>query len=489
MVQITGKISGNITGLVRATPDHPFIDNSTNPPTLVVSAYEATITSSTFTLTLPQTQNLQGVGSEGVTYKWELFETRSVISYYLLDGTTYIGPVHQWATDSKWYTGSVHDTTSRLLDRVVANQNIPIQDPFHAIAPDSATPVPFTSLIGIPSQFPWFDIGLSRLAELLTTVATYRDRISSKFAIRGAYAVNTIYSLNDIVSFNGNSYVWRSATPAQNQQPPTTGDNANWLMIAAKGATGGTGAQIVGYNATNWTGSSEAAARGDVRDAIASIPNPDLSNYLTVAAGLPRNNPVMTGAVKRPALAFPVAGGEKGTEVPTAQYVEDAIASLGTGKLPSPLIFAKRASVITLGQDVRSTVIWNPRVINQGAILDSNGIITIAEAGSYLFMVSLQATITGNYQSSQGQVQIRYRSILANVGTGIDAGDFFNYTYGATQATFTNKQQGFRLEQLSAGTTLDIDVTTTAIGASSVISSSQIDGSAANNYLMVWRVA
>jgi hypothetical protein len=487
MVQITGKLNGSITGLVRATPDHPFVDASTNPPTLVVTVYEAAITNSSFTITLPQTQNLQG--GEGVTYKWELFQTQTVTTYYLLDGTVYSGPTHLWATDSRYYTGSNHDTTSRLLDRVVANQNIPIQDPFHAIAPDSATPVPFTSLIGIPSQFPWFDIGLSRLAELLTTIATYRDRISSKFAIRGAYAANTIYSLNDIVSFNGNSYVWRNATPAQNQQPPTTGDNANWLMIAAKGSPGGTGAQLVGYNSTNWTGSSEAAARGDVKDAIASIPNPDLRNYLTITDGLPRNNAVMTGTSKRAALTYPVADTEKGTEIPTAKYVEDAIASLGTGKLPTPLIFAKRASVITLGQDVRSTVVWNPRVINQGALLDSNGIITIAEAGSYLFTVSLQATITGNYQSSQGQVQIRYRSILSIISAGVDAGDFFNYCYGSTQATFTNKQQGFRLEQLSAGTTLDIDVTTQAIGASNVISSSQVDGSAANNYLMMWRVA
>jgi|GEM_PF-3884819 hypothetical protein len=489
MVQITGKINGNITGLIRATPDHPFIDTTTNPDTLVLVAYEAAIASSTFTIILPQSQNIQN--GEGITYKWELFETKTVTTFYLLDGTVYNGPTHLWATDGKYYTGSTHDTTSRLLDRVQQQSNVSLQDPFHAIAPDSPTPVDFTTLLGIPSQSPWFDIGLSRLAELLTTVATYRDRISSKFVIKGAYTANTIYQLGDVVSFNGNSYVWRNATPAQNLSPPLTGDNVNWLMIAAKGAAGGTGAQIVGYNATTWTGSSEAAARGDVKDAIASIPNPDLSNYLTIAAGLPRSNPVMTGTAKRSVLTFPVAGGEKSTEIPTAQYVEDAIAALATSnKLPAPLIFARRSAAIALGQDNRQTVIWNPRVINAGNLLDANGIITIAETGAYLFFLSLQGSITGNYQSSQGQVQIRFRGILQNAGGAFDVGDFFTYTYGATQATFINKQSGFRFETgLSAGTTLRIDTITQAIGASSVISSSQIDASAANNYLIVWRVA
>ncbi|MEL6462976.1 MAG: hypothetical protein AAFQ91_32970, partial [Cyanobacteria bacterium J06621_15] len=88
-------------------------------------------------------------------------------------------------------------------------------------------------------------------------------------------------------------------TPSANNPPPTTGNNAYWVMIAQKGEPGGTGAQIIGYNPTTWSGSSEAAARGDVVDAIQSIPNPDLSNYLTVAAGLPRNNPVMTANLFR----------------------------------------------------------------------------------------------------------------------------------------------------------------------------------------------
>jgi hypothetical protein len=200
----------------------------------------------------------------------------------------------------------------------------------------------------------------------------------------------------------------------------------------------------------------------------------------------------MTGSSKRSTLTYPVATADKATELPTAQYVEDAITALAaTGaKLPSPMTFGKRTASQSIGQDGRVTVVWNPRTINVGAALDANGILTIPENGNYLFWVALQATITGNYQSSQGQVQIRYRAILRDITNALDFGDFFNYTYGATQAAFTNKQSGLRLELgLVAGQQLRVDATTQAIGATSVISSSQVDGSTENNNLIVWKVS
>lgn len=492
MVAIAGKVNQSITGTVRATPVSPFIDYSQSPTVLVSLPIEAAITNGSFTITVPQSQFLAPVitvVTEGIPYKWELFQTVSTFTFYFLDGSVYSGATHLY-TDSIYYTGSVHDATSKRLDRVATTTSTAFQNPFYAIAPNSSTTVDFSTLIAISAEKPYLDISAYRISELLTTVSTYRDRISAKFNVRGNYATNTYYVLNDLVAYNGSSYLWINATSAQNVAPPASGSDSNWLQIAAKGAAGGTGAQIVGYS-SSWSGSSEAASRGDVYQGISSIPNPDLSNYLTVSAGLPRANAVMTGTSKRATLTYPVASADKATEIPTAQYVEDAIAALAvSNRLPTPLIFARRSSVLTLGQDVRSTVVWNPRVIYTDSLLNSSGVITIQDAGNYLFYLSLQASITGNYQSSQGQVQIRFRGILYNSGASVDAGDFFNYCYGATQATFQNKQQGFRLETgLSVGTTLTIDAATQVSGASSVISSSQIDGTQANNFFMMWRVA
>ncbi len=343
MTVINGRLNSGISGVVRFTPDAPFVDFTTTPSTLVSLPIEAAIANGSFSITVPQSQRQSptpGVVTEGITYAVLLLQTTSTYTFNFLDGTPYTGSTHLY-TDGLYYTGSVHDATSRRCDRVTTNVNQPVQDAFHAVVPDSATAIDFTSLMAIPIQQPYLDISAYRLAETMTTVPLYRDRISAKFNIKGAYAINTFYVLNDIATFNGNSYVWRNATSQQNQQPPTTGDNANWLMMAAKGSPGGTGAAIVGYNAANWAGSSEAAARSDVKDAITSIPNPDLSTYLTIAAGLPRSNPVMSGSVKRGQLTFPVAPADRATEIPTAQYIEDAIAQLTIGNLlPAPLIFA-----------------------------------------------------------------------------------------------------------------------------------------------------
>lgn len=488
MVVINGRLNGSITGLVRATPDVPFVDSTTSPPTLIVSAYEATITAGVFTITVPQSQNL---GNGSITYKWELFAQQSVTSFYLLDGTLFTGPTHQWVTDSKWYTGTVHDTTSRLLDRVVENKNVPIQQPFHAIAPDSASPVSFTSLQGIPSQTPWFDIGLARLADMLTTVALYRDRISAKFVVKGAYAANTTYQLNDVVTFNGNSYVYTNNTPSQNQQPPLTGDDANWLMIAAKGAPGGTGAQIVGYNATSWAGSAEAAARGDVRDAIASIPNPDLSAYLTVAAGLPRNNAVMTGTSKRAILNYPVAAGDRNTEIPTAQYVEDAIAAQGVGLLAKPVLWTKRITDQVVCNNQSSSgnvrVVWDSTQLGSANL--NNGVFTVPVAGNYLFYLGLLLQLQPN--SATEPVLSRNRAWLNNISASTELDSFFRAEQRLPYTVPALIQQGglILLTGLSAGTQLEVRASISYTnGATAYSNPSEVVGSVSNN-LIAWRVA
>lgn len=487
MPTIQGKLNGNISGRVRFTPTHPFIDSSTTPETLIINAIEATFANSEFTINVPQSQSLQG--GEAVTYKVEIEYLKGNTIYYKQDGTIWNAPVHQ-QPDGNWYTGATHTSESQLLDQVSKDEYLPLQNPFHAVIPDTTDMVDFTTLQGIPQLEPWLDIGIARLAELLTSVAKYRDRISSKLVIQGSYNAATTYEFGNVISFNGNGYVYSSNTPSANNPPPTTGNNAYWVMIAQKGEPGGTGAQIIGYNPTTWSGSSEAAARGDVVDAIQSIPNPDLSNYLTVAAGLPRNNPVMTGSAKRSVLNYPAPTEDLAQEIPTAQYVEQAIAQARISAIPKPIIFAKRASSITLGQNKKAKIIWNPRVIYDSTILDSNGIITIPEDGDYLFYLALKFVVIGNYQSNQGQQQFDCEGILYNQSSSADVGYICVERHNVGQATYVRYIQGMRYEpDISAGTQLIIQAGTYKIGtADYVISSSRVDSDAAHNYLLVWRV-
>ncbi|MBW4635035.1 MAG: hypothetical protein KME30_24980 [Iphinoe sp. HA4291-MV1] len=500
---VTGKLNSSITGLVRAVPDHIFYDSSTTPKTLVSLPYEASITAGQFSITLPQSQNLSGtpgITTEGITYSWFLFQSNSVVTFFLLDGTQYTGPYHQWTSgsgfDNQWYTGSVNDTLSRRLDRVASTQNVQIGDTIHAIVPDSATPVDFANLVAINAAQPYLDISLYRLAELLTTVQTYKDRISTKLVPTGAYNASKFYVFGEIASFNGNSYLWKNASSLQGQTPPLTGDDANWFMMAAKGAAGGTGAQIVGWNPTSWASSSEAAARGDVKDAIASVGNIDLSQYLKIADGAPRNNPVFTGNVKRGQLSYPVPTADLPTEVPTAKYVEDAIAaSAAAGRFAKPLVCTRRSANQTVCNTGSSsgtvTVVWDSTLL--GASYMSNGVFTVPAAGNYIFGVCLWVRTRANnaYEPTKMAVRAFLYSQSAGELEGLLRADLRS-TYSVHldyQAFGLSYQNG-----LSQGNQISVRAAISYTNGASAYNPdgdtpSAIMGSVAQNYLFIWRVA
>lgn len=496
MVVINGKINSTLSGIIRATPTHLFVDTSTTPATIVNQPYQSTISGGNFSITIPQSQNLTGqpsIKTEGVTYKFELLKSDTTTRYFLGNGNEYIGNVHQH-TDNLWYTGTLpHDAVNQSrLDRVDKIEYTSIQDPIYAVAPDSSTAIDFSTLISIPAQAPYLDISLYRIVEILTSNQIYKERISSKFNYRGTYSSTISYVINDIVSHNGNSYVWRNASSLTNQTPPVSGSDTNWLMIAAKGETGaGTTATIVGYNSTTWTGSNQAAARGDVKDAIASIPSPDMSNYYTKSEALPRNNAVMTGNSKRGVVSYPIAEAEKDTEIPTIRYVENTVTGLAFSRLGSPLVFARRINTQSVNLATRTTILWDNRVINTGTTLDTSGNFTVPANGDYIFYIKLFLTIVGVYAGNQTRCNMR--GILHSGSTEI--GDLFHDNFATVNDTWYVKREGWRYEPgLTQGEVYQLRylIESQSLGGSgsSGVSSTgnNIAASNVNNQLLIWRI-
>jgi hypothetical protein len=494
MTKIIGKLNSSLSGIIRATPTHTFVDTSTTPDTLVSLPYEAAINAGEFTITVPQSQNLGGTGitTESIAYKWELFKNDTAVTFFFLSGEKYEGPTHQHS-DTFYYTGSTHADNSIKLDRVSTTNLVLLQPAIYAIAPDSSVDIDFTTLVGIPNTPPYQNISLHRIADLITTVAAYRDRISSKFSPKGLYDANTFYAFGDVVRFNGNGYVWRNAASLKGQAPPMTGDNTNWMMISEKGTTGGTGAQIVGFSPTAWANSAEAAAREDVRAAIASVQPQDLSNYLTKAEGAPRANPTFTGNVKRGQLTYPVPTADKPTEIITAKYVEDAFAALATSsaKLPTPLIYARRNAQLAIGTSSYTVIPWDSIVTNTGNILNSVGDINISENGDYLMHCNLFMEVAGNIGANN--TRTIFDIVLSKYANSAFT-DIANLVYdneSSSAGAWRSRRQGWRyLDDAVAGEVYNIRA---RIGGGGVDATGNTIAPGGNggqaNYFVIWKVA
>ncbi len=497
MVTVTGKLNGNISGTVRWTADHVFYDNSTNPKTLVMLPIEAPIVAGAWTINVPQSQNLSGsnVPTEGITYLIQHFQDIVTTTFYFLSGTTYTGATHQH-TDTFWYTGSVHDVTSVRLDRIQTTTKQLLQPPVHTIAPDVQTTVDFATLVSIPASVPYLDISATRIAELLTTNATYINRISTKFNYKGDYNASTVYTLNDVINTAGNSFIWRNPSNLSGQTPPASGSNTNWQLLASKGDVGaGTTASIVGWNASAWAGSNQAAAREDVRAAIASVTfNVDLSPYALKSETAPKANAIFSGTLKRPALTYPVATAEKATEIPTAQYIEDALAATSLAKMPQPIVFVRRSSNQTIcndgGTSGTATVIWNDAVIGANLINGSSAFV-VPDTGSYIFGLMLQ--MRGRANNAYEQTKITMRGLLYQIGFG-ELGNFFRHDFRAVYSTFLDYQAfGFRFQvTLNQNTQVDVRANISYSNGANAYNPdgdtpSAIIGSSVQNYLLIWK--
>ncbi len=507
MVTIVGKLNQSVTGIIRATPDHPFVDSTTDPDTWVSLPYESAIANGEFSIAVPQSQNLyapNGVQAEGVTYKWELLKTGTAVTYQLLDGTPYEGTVNQW-TDNNWYTGSVYeDGVSRRLDRIETPVETALVEPVHAIAPDDTNDVQFTDLFGIPSQQPGWDIAIRRIAKLLIDTPEYRDAISSKLSFKGAYDAATAYLLGDVVSYNGGSYSYRNASSQAGQTPPIGTSNEFWQLISTKGDPGGTGATIIGYG-SNWDGSAEAAARNDVYDEIEILrnliagSNPDLSAYLTIASAqadyAPKIDPIFSGSnVERAAIAYPGTGIDRTTEIPTMDWVDSAIANRNL--LGRPLLILSRNAQQNFTAGTRGSIVWDTQtLVSPDLSYDGvTGQITFNVSGRFYFSLQLDCYVASSPSVGRALLEAFVTRISPNAGD-IAAIAKLNLASTANLSFLTGLEGNHLMLDgiISSGDVVEIQyvISSLASGISSSASAHRIASGGngeSRNRLVIWKV-
>lgn len=504
MPVVQGRFNkADLAGKVVFTPQMAWFDTTTTPDTIVIYPVELPITNGAFSGNVPQSQNLAGtnIATEGVTYQIQPFENVQSIKFYLLDGTLYEGGTHLH-TDGFYWTGTTRDATSKRLDRIVTTTFKAISEPIYAVIPDTANVVEYASLQGVSTQVPYLDISAFRIADILTQDPIYKGRISAKFNIRGTYSASATYALLDLVFYDGSTYAWINATPGTNRTPPVVSPFSDiyWQAISLKGAAGGTGATIVGYSQATWNNSTQAAARGDVEDAITALQNNtvDLSNYYTKTEAAPRNNAVFTGTTKRDALNYPVATSEKSKEVPTAQYTEDAINAIAFSRLGDPLVYARRIGQLSLSLATRQIVAWDNRVVNQSTMLDTNGNFSIPADGNYLFYCKMLFSLVGAFAGNQTRGIVR--AILTRSSpSAVDYGDLFRDNFGTVGDTWQIMREGWSYQpNLVAGEVFQVRAlvdsqqlggTTSTPMQSSGHSIAPGGGGGANNLVTLWRVS
>lgn len=530
MPTVTGRInvSAGFRGRVRFTPDSPFVDTTTDPDTLVIEPYQQDFTGPTFSIVVPQSQNLSGqtgVLTSGVTYKIELLRLRTSEVFYFGNGTLYTGPTVIEA--GVYYTGDVYDANvSQRLSREADDVEELIQEPIHAVITETPATQEFTSLKGIPFTANHEDIGLYRLAKILTDpTLPYKDSISAKFQVQGAYSATTAYNFGDVVLFDGSSWVYQLTTSKTGAPPPASTENSNteWAKLAQKGDAGGTGAQSIGFNATTWQNDNSAASRADVAAAIASVTTAsvDLSNYYTKDETVPKNNPIFTGSVRRDTLNYATLPGstDKTREIPTIQLVEDAIGRSSAAGLGKPILYVRK----TTEQDVRNTqtqtqisgsytdlltkIAFDTYVVDNSSVWNrTQNRFVVPEIGDYLMFLNIRYEYKNNLVNHETRGVIYAYAFDFQGATGTPLGNFFISVVVPARQDFVFEQNcGFLyLHNLQKDAEIEVrlrgqksgDRAGNQFSFSSGVNTrfgleipAANDGNGANNQLLVWRLS
>lgn len=160
-------------------------------------------------------------------------------------------------------------------------------DSFHALVPDSLTPILWTELsrqTGITKDD--MDASLmSVVRRLLVSNDFWIGVGQNTFKVKGEYSSTAYYSIGDIVSFNGNGYMSISQVSIINTAPNPNGDNTFWRIIVRKGATGsGTLGDAAPYSTSTWV-DDIAPSRNAVKTKIETLATKaELTGILTNSA-------------------------------------------------------------------------------------------------------------------------------------------------------------------------------------------------------------
>ncbi|MFB2938354.1 phage tail protein [Aerosakkonemataceae cyanobacterium BLCC-F154] len=203
---------------------------------------------------------------------------------------------------------------------------VAVGEPFHAVVPDSGTPIRLTDLM---------PTGITRDA-LAAAIVTITRRLYNEtmfwsalqeqiFRSKGEYQADRQYRLGDVVSYAGSSYFCRSAIAVSGVTPASP--STVWQLLAYKGDTGaGTTGVDLPYDATLWDGRIDAPSMNALRDIIETLARKtDIPSDRA-----PINSPSFSGL---PTVPSPPAGNNSGLIANTG-WVQGELAPLKNAPAP-----------------------------------------------------------------------------------------------------------------------------------------------------------
>ena len=140
------------------------------------------------------------------------------------------------------------------------------------------------------------DTSAKRVADLISLDPALRALVQLQLNPRGLYESDAFYTRDDLVVYDGGSYMAKTAGFWKGVNPTVA---ANWFPLSERGAVGtGTDGNDTAYDATGWSGQTDAPSRNAVRDIVEGL-------NATIAAleFAPIDSPVFTGPVTVPDTA------------------------------------------------------------------------------------------------------------------------------------------------------------------------------------------
>ena len=291
-----------------------------------------------------------------------------------------------------------------------------------------------------------------------------------------------------MVSYQGGSYFWRPSTPSDTPTP-IPGESEEWQLVSERGETGaGTTANLDGYNPETWEGSNEAAARGDVVEALSTFEF-DSDEYLTVDDGAPKQNPTFIGNVKRgsPVVAIPGTAPED-REIIDFGYLRDYVASSSSSAFPRPIIYLKRTPRLALprvgtSQKITWDAVNDSTIDSEGIYSPGNATVTLSP-GFYLMIMSIRIRMGTGF----GYTSNRFiPSTFVSTSPGNDILGHFNKSdQNGSSSVRELLMQGFVLRQIN--TTQDL-IFSVLIEGNAYSDGGEIMSQSTNNFLAIWRIS
>jgi hypothetical protein len=510
MPTITLALNQSITGTFQATPRGTFLDTANK--LVVQQPYVAVITGGNASLVIPPSS------ISGVSYFFEVFQTTTVLDYYVQGGDLYassdidlnkLAPRWKWTVgtspNSQWYTGqqlgTANPTTdNKLLTEVSRSKKTYLIQPFDSIVEDVNLSLADVQDLGVSDR--QIEYSAYRVADLLTSNATFRGRLPKGLSlVPGGYNNATAYVKDQAVTYNGQLWAYVATNTFTNVTPGT--NPAVWELAVDKPAGVISGANSVGWNRSNWLVApfnDQAVSRQDAVGLFDSIPQPVLTNYLTLDAaqtvtGDKAFNGVATFNSRIYVPTRPLTDGD--ANVVNLKVLKDAIA--GNGFLPPPVGWCRMSTDQTIDSASinpnTATLSYTDRPFTTNNLCNNVGDIVIPASGGGLFLVmwGLDYELRSSFDGSAARVFFR---MLLNQFTA-PSGEIGDITRkrvptagqsGVTDPTlvFSDASVYFKIMNLASATTYNtrIVISRTGTNSGSII----IKGNVFTTFLKLWRI-